>query len=156
MKVARGKTERGAFPFSVLLSSCREKENALAALAGSRQAGPVYIVRSEVQGKGAWWRVLTGLYGSADEAGRAIRALGLPDAVVVRTPFANRLGIFPSEAAAAEAAARVKARGYFPYSIRGSDGSVELVVGAFLAEIEAEKLQRELKAQGIAAEVIRR
>lgn len=155
IKVAKAKMGRGSFPFSILLSSCREKENALAALAGFQGAGPVYIVRSEVKGKGAWWRVLTGLYRSVDEAGQARKALGVPGAVVVRTPFANRLGVFPSEAAA-DAAARVKALGYFPYSIRGSDGSVELVVGAFLAGSEAENLQREMQAQGIASEVIRR
>ncbi len=155
-KVAKAQTERGSFPFSILISSCREKENALAALAGFQRAGPAHIVRSEVKGKGAWWRVLTGLYRSTEEAGQARKALGVPGAVVVRTPFANRLGAFPSEAAAADAAARVKALGHFPYSIRGPDGSVELVVGAFLAESEAENLQRELRAQGVAAEVIRR
>jgi hypothetical protein len=157
LKVAKAKTERGSFPFSILLSSCREKENALAALTSFQRTGaPLYIVPSAVKGKGGWWRVLTGLYRSADEAGQARKALGIPGAVVVRTPYANHLGAFPSEAAAADAAARVKALGYFPYMLQGAEGSVELVVGAFLAEIEAENLQRELKAQGIPSEVIRR
>jgi hypothetical protein len=154
---AKANVERGALPFSILLSSCREKENALAALGSFQRTGSApYIVRSEVKGRGAWWRVLTGAYTTVDEAARAQKALGVPGAVVVRTPFANRLGVFSSEAAAADAAARLHALGFFPYSIRVLDGSVELVAGAFIASAEAESLQRELQAQGIAAEVIRR
>lgn len=151
------KTGQAAFPYSILLSSCREKENALAALSRFRRSGAaLYIVRSEVKGKGAWWRVMSGAYRSADEAGQARKALGDSGAVVVRTPFANRLGAFSSEAAAAVAMAQAKALGYFPYLMQGAGGSVELLVGAFPAEAEAKNLQRELKVQGVASEVVRR
>jgi hypothetical protein len=148
--------KRASYPFSILLSSCREKENALAALAEFRRAGAVYIARFEVKGRGAWWRVLTGVFKTADEASQAKKALGVPGAVVVRTPFANRLGIFASEAAAADTAARVNAMGYFPYFLQGANGAVELVAGAFLTEAEADALQAELKVQGVSTEIIRR
>ncbi|MFO7707362.1 MAG: SPOR domain-containing protein [Desulfobacterales bacterium] len=151
------RAEQAPLPFSILLSSCREKENALAQLPRFRRAGSIpHVVRSEVKGKGSWWRVMAGAYRTAEEAARAQQAIGLPDAAVVRTPFANLLGAFPSEAAAAETAARATAKGYFPYALPGAGGSIRLLVGGFLTEAEAENLLRELKARGIASEVIRR
>jgi cell division septation protein DedD len=80
----------------------------------------------------------------------------LADAVVVKTPFANLVGAYPSEAGAAEMAARLGKLGHFPYTVKGPKNSVQLVVGAFLAKPAAEKLQRELAAQGIASQVVQR
>lgn len=144
-------------PFSLLLSSCRDKANAVASLPQFRRAGGApYVVRTEVKGKGEWWRVMSGSYGSAQEAAQAKKALGMPSAVVVRTPFAALIGEYPSEAAAADAAARVSAVGYFPYMVPRASGAVGLLAGAYLNQSEAERLQRELKAQGVATDIIRR
>lgn len=144
-------------PFSLLLSSCRDRANALAALPQFRRAGASpHIVRTEVKGKGEWWRVMSGTYRSAEEAAQAKKALGLNDAVVVRTPFTALIGEFPSEAAAADAAARASAKGVFPYVLPRPAGAVGLAAGAYLTQAEAEGLQRELKAQGVATKVVRR
>jgi cell division septation protein DedD len=80
----------------------------------------------------------------------------LADAVVVKTPFANLVGAYPSEAGATEMAARLGRLGHFPYTVKGPKDSVQLVVGAFLTKPAAEKLQRELAAQGIPSQVFQR
>ena len=153
----RAGTERFAAPFSILLSSCRDRENALAGLPFYRQAGlRPYVVQTDLGNKGIWWRTLTGSFKSLDEASRAKKAFKLADAVVVKTPFANLVGAYPSEADAAEMAARLGKLGHFPYAVPGPKNSVQLVVGAFLAKPAAEKLQRELAAQGIASQVVQR
>jgi len=153
----RAGTERFAAPFSILLSSCRDKENALAGLPFYRQAGlRPYVVQTDLGNKGTWWRTLTGSFKSLDEASHAKKAFKLADAVVVKTPFANLVGAYPSEADAAEMAARLGKLGHFPYAVPGPKNSVQLVVGAFLAKPAAEKLQRELAAQGIASQVVQR
>jgi len=153
----RAGTERFAAPFSILLSSCRDKENALAGLPFYRQAGlRPYVVQTDLGNKGTWWRTLTGSFKSLDEASHAKKAFKLADAVVVKTPFANLVGAYPSEADAAEMAARLGKLGHFPYAVPGPKNSVQLVVGAFLTKPAAEKLQRELAAQGIASQVVQR
>ena len=153
----RARTERIAAPFSILLSSCRDRENALAGLPYYRQAGlRPYVVQTDLGDKGTWWRTLTGSFKSLDEASHAKKAFNLADAVVVKTPFANLVGAYPSEAGAAEMAARLGKLGHFPYTVPGPKNSVQLVVGAFLAKPAAEKLQRELAAQGIASQVVQR
>ena len=153
----RARTERFAAPFSILLSSCRDRENALAGLPYYRQAGVTpYVVQTDLGDKGTWWRTLTGSFKSLEEASHAKKTLNLADAVVVKTPFAALVGEYPSEAAAAEIAARLVKLGYFPYTVKGPKNSVQLVVGAFLTKTSAEKLQRELAAQGIASQVVQR
>ena len=153
----RARTERFAAPFSILLSSCRDRENALAGLPYYRQAGLTpYVVQTDLGNRGTWWRTLTGSFKSLDEASRAKKAFNLTDAVVVKTPFANLVGAYPSEAGAAEMAARLNKLGHFPYTVPGPKNSVQLVVGAFLAQPAAEKLQRELAAQGIPSQVVQR
>ena len=153
----RARTERVFAPFSILLSSCRDRENALAGLPHYRRAGLTpYVVQTDLGDKGTWWRTLTGSFKSLDEASHAKKAFNLADAVVVKTPFANLVGAYPSEAGAAEMAARLVKLGHFPYTVKGPKNSVQLVVGAFLAKPAAEKLQRELAAQGIASQVVQR
>ncbi len=153
----RARTERIAAPFSILLSSCRERENAVAGLPSHRKAGLTpYVVQTDLGGKGIWWRTLAGSFKSLDEASRAKKELNLADAVVVKTPFTNLVGAYPSEAGAAEMTARLSKLGHFPYTVKGPKNSVQLVVGAFLAKPAAEKLQQELAAQGITSQVVQR
>jgi hypothetical protein len=153
----RARTERFAAPFSILLSSCRDRENALAGLPHYRQAGLTpYVVQTDLGDKGTWWRTLSGSFKSLDEASYAKQAFNLADAVVVKTPFANLVGTYPSAAGAAEMIARLGTLGYFPYTVQGPKDTVQLVVGAFPAKPAAEKLQRELAAQGIASQVVQR
>jgi cell division septation protein DedD len=129
----------------------------LAALPSYRRAGLTpYVVQTDLGDKGTWWRTLTGSFKSLEEASQARKALNLADAVVVKTPFANLVGTYPSEAAAAEMAARLNALDHFPYTLRGPKNSVQLLVGASPAKPAAEKLQRELAAQGIASQVVQR
>ena len=148
---------RAAYPFSILLSSCKEKENALAALPGYRQAGvSPYIVRTDLGGKGIWWRTLTGHYRTLAEATQAKNALKLPDAVVVKTPYANLIGQYGSETEAAEAANRVVQKEVFPYVVKGPGPTFQLMAGAFPSQQAAEIHRRELDARGVSTRTVQR
>jgi outer membrane biosynthesis protein TonB len=147
----------GAYPFSILLSSCKEKENALATLSGLRQPGLTpYIVQTDLGSKGRWWRTLVGHYRTPGEAAQAKNALKLPNALVVKTPFANLLGQYGTEAEAGEAAARFAPKDIFPYTVKGPGNSFQLMAGAFEGQQAAAIYQRELEAKGISARVIQR
>ncbi len=144
-------------PYSILLSSCREQENALVVLTQFHKAGfSPYIVRSEVGKKGVWWRTLMGSFHTFEEALAKINTLKLKDAVVVKIPYANQVGEFPSEKEAAQAAERLSQKGLYPYAVDGSAGPVRLVVGGFATSQAAESYRRELEAKGLATRVVRR
>jgi len=148
---------RAAYPFSILLSSCKEKENALAALSGYRRTGMTpYIVRTDLGGKGIWWRTLTGHYRTLAEATQAKNALKLPDAVVVKTPYANLIGQYGSEAEAAEAANRVAPKEVFAYVVKGPGPLFQLMAGAFPSQNAAEIHRRELDARGVSTRTVQR
>jgi len=148
---------RAAYPFSILLSSCKERENALAALSGYRQTGLTpYIVRTDLGGKGIWWRTLTGHYRTLAEATQAKNALKLSDAVVVKTPYANLIGQYGSESEAAEAANRVTQKEVFPYVVKGPGPSFQLMAGAFSSQQAAEIHRRELDARGVSTRTVQR
>jgi hypothetical protein len=148
---------RAADPFSILLSSCKEKENALAALSRYRQTGMTpYIVRTDLGGKGIWWRTLTGHYRTLAEAAQAKSALKLSDAVVVKTPYANLIGQYGSETEAAEAAHRVTQKEVFPYVVKGPGPSFQLMAGAFPSQQAAEIHRRELDARGVSTRTVQR
>jgi hypothetical protein len=146
-----------AYPFSLLLSSCKEKENAVRALSGYRQVGLTpYIVHTDLGSKGVWWRTLTGHYRTLAEATQAKRTLNLSKAVVVKTPYANLIGRYGSETEAAEAAARVARKGVFPYLVKGPGPSFQLMAGAYSSQNDADSHRRELDARGVSTRTVQR
>ena len=148
---------RGVYPFSILLSSCKEKPNAVAALSDYRKSGLTpYIVETDLGSKGLWWRILAGYYRTLDEAARARKALRFSDAMVVKTPYANLIGQYGSEKEAFQAADQVIPKEVFPYVVRGPGNSFQLMAGAFPSQQGAEKHQRELESKGIATRTIQR
>jgi hypothetical protein len=151
------KIERSAYPFSLLLSSNRGRENALSTLPEYQRKGLApYIVYTDLGEKGKWWRTLIGHYRSLEDALQAQKALNLYGAAVVKTPFANLIGDYPSAKEAAETAMRLAQKGLFPYVVKGAGDAAQLLVGAFPTQAAAEQQQRELEGQGITARTIRR
>lgn len=147
-----------SYPFSLLLSSCKEKENAVRALSGYQRAGLApYIVQTDLGSKGVWWRTLAGHYRTLAEAAQAKTAFNLSKAVVVKTPYANLIGRFSSETEAAETAARIARMGVFPYLVKGPSGaSVQLMAGAFSSQQAADAFRRELDAKGVSTRTVQR
>ncbi|MGE5257503.1 MAG: SPOR domain-containing protein [Hyphomicrobiales bacterium] len=150
-------SKRGAYPFSLLLSSNRGKANALTTLPDYRRKGlEPYLAYTDLGEKGKWWRTLYGYYPSLEDALQVKKSLNLVEAVVVITPFANLIGEYPSEKEASDAAAQLNQKGLFPYTVKGSQDTVRLMSGAFPTRQEAEQQQRELEAQGITAQTVQR
>lgn len=144
-------------PFSLLIESLRERENALAAQRSWRKRGlSPYLVRAELGEKGTWWRLLLGAYRNLPEALAARRELGIDAAVPVKTPFGNLVGEFSDRQEAAVLRERLAARGWDPYLLEESGRPLRLFVGAFADAASAEKQRRELAAQGIEARTVPR
>jgi cell division septation protein DedD len=149
--------ERASMPYSILLASHRQKENALEELPRYRQSGLTpYVVLTEVGSKGAWWRTLCGQYKSLAEALQTQKTLKLSDAVVVRTPYANLVGEYADGKDAAQMSVRLSQMGLFPYTLKGPGNMVMLLVGAFATQEAAEQNRGELQGKGINAQTIER
>jgi cell division septation protein DedD len=146
-----------AKPYSILLASHRQRENALVELAHYRGSGLApFLTLTDLPGKGAWWRTLCGGYASLAEALEARKRLNIPAAVVVKTPFANLVGEYPSERDAAKPAARLTEIGFQPYSLPAAGGGVALFVGAYPDRQGAERDRLALKEKGIETRVVPR
>jgi len=104
---------------------------------------------------GVWWRTLAGAYPSIDAAELAKQGPALANAVVVKTPYTNLIGEYPSEAEATDAAAALARKGLFPYLLKGS-ATVLVMAGAFPVQAAAEDYRRELDALGVAARTVQR
>jgi cell division septation protein DedD len=144
-------------PYSILLASHRQMQNALEELPRYRQAGLApYVVLTDVGSKGAFWRTLSGHYRSLAEALQAQKALKLTDAVVVKTPYANLVGEYGAEKDAGPLSERLSRMGYFPYTVKGPGDTVRLMVGAFPSPQAAEPSRRELEGKGVRAQTVMR
>ncbi len=144
-------------PYSLILASCRSRNNAQKALDDFRSHGASPLSLGKVKlGKGEiWWVVYTGYYESEEEADRTKKELKLPDAIVQKAPYCNLVGTFPSELEMAETYRRLERLGYYPYSIQDED-VYRLLVGAHSTAKNAEEQKLALEAEGMQSTVVKR
>ena len=83
-------------------------------------------------------------------------AFNLPESMVQKTPYANLVGIYGTQQEAITMTQRLETMQYSPYIMKGPEGSLKLLVGAFITLNGAKNLQRELESKGIANQVVRR
>ena len=108
------------YPFSLLLASCQDRRNAEAALTSYRRLGLApYIVQTDSARRGCGGGHWPAHYPSTTRRGRQAGAC-TRQAVVVKTPYANLVGEYASEAEATDAAAALARKGLFPYLLKGS------------------------------------
>lgn len=143
-------------PYSLMLASCRLKENAQKVVADYRKKGlSPFIVKVELGNGDVWWRISAGHYQDRQEAARAKEEHALSDSVVKKTPYSNLIAMFSSEQDARAEARRLEELGYSPYLITG-EKSLRLLVGAFETRRGAEKQKAELQSEGIPSQIIER
>jgi capsular exopolysaccharide synthesis family protein len=124
-----------------------------------------FTTPAEIPGRGVWYRVFVGGFGSSSQAARTAEDLQtkgvIEAALVVSLPYAVEAGMATAEQAS-ETEALVRRSGYLP-TLRpngggdSSAGSTRLLrVDAFRTSGEAERLADLLRAGGLSPRVIRR
>ena len=145
------------FPYSLHLSSLKSLEGARKLLSFHKKKGLLaYAARVNLGEKGIWWRIFIGYYRTWQEAERADVALGLADARIMETPFANLIGIYSNASAARAMSLKLEKWGYFPYTIKLKNGTLALLTGVYETIKEAAAQKRGLRSKGIQAQVVRR
>ena len=143
--------------YSIRIASYNKEEDASKALIQEQKAGlPLYLAKVYLGSKGVWWRLFAGYYYDREAAMAAVAEHNLKDAQIVKTPYANLIGTFSSEAEMADLFKRLDAKGYSPYVIKDADDRFRLITGAFITKKGAQDQQRDLKADGFDSKIVER
>lgn len=149
--------ERALHPYSILLASCRLEESAQIVYFNYKKIGLApYIVKVELGQNKVWFRIFAGHYKTRKEALRVIKEYDLSASLVLKTPYANLIGIFSSEDEAADILGLLQRLGYSPYFVKEAENSFLLVVGAFMTRKKADKQSLELQLEGIQNQIVKR
>jgi cell division septation protein DedD len=146
------------FPYALQLSSCRNLKSAQNSMNDFRKSElDVYLAKIQLGGKGGtWWRVFTGQYKTMDEALDKKKELGLSEAIVQKTPYANLIGEYSSMEELRIEQERLTALGLSSYVNETPNDTYRLLIGAYTRKAQAEKQALELKAMGLMSQSITR
>jgi capsular exopolysaccharide synthesis family protein len=149
--------EEASYPYSIYLGSSATRDQAKGAIDNYARKGLFpYFVEVDLQQKGTWFRVYLGQFKTAQEAEKFASDHGLREAEVKKTEYANLIGVYGQGKELEKERERISKMGHMPYVIKDSEGKTRLLVGAFITEAGAGRLQRELKNHGIDSEIVRR
>jgi Tfp pilus assembly protein PilF len=147
-----------AFPFSVQVGACQQRQTARDMAVALRQRGALaYWAPVELAGKGRWYRVYRECLPTLAEAKSAlerIRREGGRDAIVARTPFAIEIIDAQGPEMFQRRIQELDQKGFDAYRVSDGaqrNGAERLLVGAFESRAAAEAISRELSAAGVAA-----
>jgi hypothetical protein len=144
-------------PYSLYLGSFSTPEQARKALAvHHREDFAPYAVRMDFGDKGVWYRIFMGHFQTREEAEGFVAKHKIQGVEVKETKYAVCLGTFVADDALLAKKNSLSNLGFFPYTIRETDGRVSLYTGAFPRKEDAEKEREDLKAKGIQAEPVER
>ena len=145
-------------PYTLQLSSCRNLKSAQNSMNDYRKSDlDVYLAKIQLSGEGGtWWRVFTGQYQTLDEALDKKRELGLSEAIVKKTPYANLIGEYSSMDELRIEQERITALGLSSYVNETPNDTYRLLVGAYTRKAQAEKQVLELKSMGLISQAVTR
>ena len=145
-----------SFPYSILLSHCRNVRSAEEVISQYAKRGLVpYWVKIEVS-SGVWYRVFVGWFEDRIEAENFKREHGLQEGRIMETAYANLIGVYTSSEELQNRMASLSELGYSPYVTKDQDGESRLFIGAFLTKEGAESQYQDLKSGGIENRVMKR
>jgi capsular exopolysaccharide synthesis family protein len=143
-------------PYSLYLGSFKTLKLAKRAVSIYRGKGlSPYWVKVSLR-KGIWYRVFVGVFEDRQKADKFKREHGLREADLMRTRYANLIGIYSSPGELEKKIVALKKLDFSPYVIRSDNGTSRLLVGAFITKEGVETGHRELKSKGIESQVVKR
>ena len=147
----------GPFPYSLYLGSLKTVDLAKRGAAEYEKKGvrPFWVKVNFVE-KGEWYRLFVGQFRDHGEAEAFALQKGLDQAKVFKTQYANLIGEYSRERAALEARGKLVDLDWAPYTIRGDDGAIRLLVGAYVTREAAEGFRADLLSMGVESRVVER
>jgi len=154
--------EQGTYPYTIQICSLQHRERSNHIVMELRKKGdPAFTSSAHIRGKGDWYRVFLGFYGTLEEAHKAALALKKRKfryADVVKKPYAIQVGLSDADRELKKLEADLRLKGYITYRIPDArySAKIRLLIGAFGTEKEAVRLTRELQEEGFKTKVVQR
>ena len=155
------KTEQGSptlsLPYSLYLGSVKTLELAKRGMSVYKKRGlSPYWVKVNFKEKGEWYRIFVGHFKEREQAEAFGRVKGLREAEVLRTEYANLVGVYTQKSVLEEKMKSLSDRDYSPYAVMDADGKARLFVGAYVTREAAEEYRNDLKSSGLDSQVVKR
>jgi capsular exopolysaccharide synthesis family protein len=148
---------QGEYPYSIYLSSLKTLEQAKRAISVYAAKGiQAYWVKVHFKEKGEWYRIFAGHFKDREEAEGFAQARGITEKETLKTEYANLIGTYSQPKDFEEKVKAIGDLGYSSYTVKGSDGKLKLLVGAYVTEEAAEQQRQDLMSRGIDNRVIKR
>jgi len=149
--------EAAPYPYSLYMGSLKTLEMAKRGAAEYEKEGlSPYWVKVNFTEKGEWYRIFVGQFREREDAEAFAQERGLQEGKVFKTEYANLIGEYSQDSAAEETKRKLRDLAYAPYAIRGGDGKVRLLVGAYVTREAAEAFQTDLRSSGVESRVVKR
>jgi capsular exopolysaccharide synthesis family protein len=156
-KAAPAPVSQGEYPYSIYLSSLKTLDQAKRALSVYAAKGiQAYWVRVQFKEKGEWYRIYAGYFRDRQEAESFAQARGISEKETLKTEYANLIGASSQPRDFDDKVKSISDLGYSSYTVKGNDGKLKLLVGAYVTEEAAEQQRQDLMARGIENRVIKR
>jgi len=148
---------QGEYPYSIYLGSLKTLDQAKKAVSLYTDKGmQAYWVKVHFKEKGEWYRIYAGHFKDLQEADGFAQARGITEKETFKTEYANLIGTYSQSKDFDDRVKAISDLGYSSYTIKGSDGKLKLLVGAYVTEEAAEQQRQELMARGIENRIIKR
>jgi len=148
---------QGEYPYSIYLGSLKTLDQAKKAVSLYTDKGmQAYWVKVHFKEKGEWYRIYAGHFKDLQEADGFAQARGITEKETFKTEYANLIGTYSQSKDFDDRVKAIRDLGYSSYTIKGSDGKLKLLVGAYVTEEAAEQQRQELMARGIENRIIKR
>jgi succinoglycan biosynthesis transport protein ExoP len=146
-----------AFPYSLYLGSVKTLELAKRGMSKYEKKGlSPYRVKVNFKEKGEWYRIFVGHFKDREEAEAFARTKDLRESEVLRTEYANLIGVYSQKSALNEKIETLSDRDCSPYAVTEADGKARLFVGAYVTREAAEEYRNDLKSSGVDSQVVKR
>jgi hypothetical protein len=101
--------------------------------------------------KGIWFRVCVGHFETASEAALFRKKYGLRKSRIVKTSYTHEVGCFASKTELEERMTSLKKAGLSPYTIEDPQKGYRLLIGSYVTEEGADKMDQKLRKAGISS-----
>lgn len=146
-----------SFPYSIKLDAFRTLEMAQKSVRMYAERGiSPYWVKVDLGDDGTWYRIYTGQFSDPEKAEEYRQRHRLKDSRVLKTQYANLIGVYTSRSEMEEKVLTLKTLGYSPYVLEEPAGKFRLFVGAFLTKEGVEKQQNDLKSNNVNSQIVDR
>jgi tetratricopeptide (TPR) repeat protein len=154
--------KQGFYPYTIQICSLRHRERAILVATKLREKGdPAFTCHAYIPGKGDWYRVFMGYYGTIEDARNAaleLKKRKFRYANVVKKPYAIQVGASDSDQEIRKLEADLSSEGYLAYTIPDTQGTskTRILIGAFRRAKEASILMKKLQEEGFKPKVVLR